>query len=216
LSTTGTGEREGGRTLPAWVPTVLMVLMMMVALSFTAWFSASVTTRPAYLTMSAEAPPLPTGGSAWGPAFSVEPERDSGVAPATATPPADSDDESAPFEVEWSTLAGLDFTTGVMTEELRALDGRRVRMPGFMVPLEDTAVEVTEFLLVPYFGACIHYPPPPPNQMVYVRMQSDERTRVSFWHPLWVEGRLEIVEVDSPYGAVSFHLTGQRIAPYEE
>ena len=47
-------------------------------------------------------------------------------------------------------------------------DGKRVKIPGFVVPLEGTPELTTEFLLVPYFGACIHVPPPASNQIVYV------------------------------------------------
>ena len=47
--------------------------------------------------------------------------------------------------------------------------GDRVRLPGYVVPLDFEGTRVTGFLLVPYMGACIHVPPPPPNQIVYVR-----------------------------------------------
>ncbi len=51
----------------------------------------------------------------------------------------------------------------------KSLDGATVRLPGFIVPLEGVkSGDVSEFLLVPYFGSCIHVPPPPPNQIVYV------------------------------------------------
>ncbi len=55
---------------------------------------------------------------------------------------------------------------------VRELDGQRVKIPGFVVPLEsDEGGKMTEFFLVPYFGACIHVPPPPPNQIVYVTLE---------------------------------------------
>ena len=49
------------------------------------------------------------------------------------------------------------------------LNGSTVKIPGFVIPLEGDENTVTEFLLVPYFGACIHVPPPPPNQIIYVK-----------------------------------------------
>ena len=49
------------------------------------------------------------------------------------------------------------------------LDGQEVRLPGFMVPTDSEGTETSEFLLVPYFGACIHVPPPPSNPIVYVK-----------------------------------------------
>ncbi|RKF13278.1 DUF3299 domain-containing protein [Alginatibacterium sediminis] len=68
--------------------------------------------------------------------------------------------------------------------------GKDIRIPGFVVPLETKGELITEFLLVPYMGACIHYPPPPANQIVYV--QSDEGVMLEdIWEPVWIEGRLE-------------------------
>ena len=69
------------------------------------------------------------------------------------------------------------------------LDGRVVKMPGFALPLEFTGTAVTEFLLVPYVGACIHVPPPPPNQIVHVR--SAKGFQISeLYMPVWVTGRM--------------------------
>lgn len=68
--------------------------------------------------------------------------------------------------------------------------GRTIRMPGYILPLEyQMSGTVQEFLLVPYFGACIHMPPPPPNQIVYVT--SDEPVTIEqMWDPVWVIGEL--------------------------
>src|SRR5947207_614328 len=81
-----------------------------------------------------------------------------------------------------------------------AVDNKLVSIPGFMVPLEDDADQVTEFILVPFAGACIHVPPPPPNQMVYVKLQRDHKAKMSFTEPIMVTGRLHVTTVDSPYG----------------
>ena len=72
----------------------------------------------------------------------------------------------------------------------QALIGQTVRMPGFILPLDyQPGGAIDEFLLVPYFGACIHTPPPPPNQIVYVTL--DEPLRVDrLWDPVWVTGEL--------------------------
>jgi len=70
-----------------------------------------------------------------------------------------------------------------------ALDGQTIRLPGYVLPLEITGKRVTEFLLVPWVGACIHTPPPPPNQIVHVK--SDTPFEVtSLFAPVWVTGRL--------------------------
>lgn len=116
--------------------------------------------------------------------------------------------------VNWRMLLGLNYRTGEVNDALKAFDGKRVRVPGFMVPLEDGIDGVDEFLLVPYFGACIHTPPPPPNQMVYVKMERGRRVKVDIWNPVWVEGTLKIQEIDSPYGAVGFELAAITVSPY--
>jgi uncharacterized protein len=115
---------------------------------------------------------------------------------------------------DWRMLAGLDYNTGQMTDGLRAVNGKRVRVPGYMVPLDDSARGVTEFILVPYYGACIHTPPPPPNQMVYVKMTGNRRVEVNLWEPIWIEGELNVSEVDSPYGAIGHQLAGVTVTPY--
>ncbi len=116
---------------------------------------------------------------------------------------------------DWRLLAGLDYESGSVSADLQAVDGKRVRVPGYMVPLDDSATGVTEFILVPYYGACIHTPPPPPNQMVYVRMNGNRRVDVNLWDPIWIEGDLNISEIDSPYGAIGHQLTGISVSPYQ-
>lgn len=120
-----------------------------------------------------------------------------------------------PVEIDWRTLAGLDHRTGQMNDLLRRLDGRVVQLPGFIVPLEDDAALISEFLLVPYFGACVHVPPPPPNQMVHVVMADGQRARMAWWLPVWIEGTLRVASHDSPYGVAGFQLVGHRVTPYE-
>jgi hypothetical protein len=149
----------------------------------------------------------------------------SGEAPARASATSDATAGSIPvFDVsdvaadsvpvvDWRMLSGLNFRTGQKTAQLEKLQGKRVRIPGFMVPLEDEADGVTEFLLVPYYGACIHTPPPPPNQIVYVRMK--KKVRVDMYSPIWVEGPLKIQNTDSYYGTVGYQLEGLTTKPYE-
>lgn len=74
------------------------------------------------------------------------------------------------------------------------LDGETIRMPGYLLPLDITDGEVTEFLLVPWVGACIHTPPPPPNQIVYVQATTPWEVR-SQWEPVFVEGQLVVGDV---------------------
>ena len=120
-----------------------------------------------------------------------------------------------PPVVMWDVLAALDYRDGTIGDELSPFVGKEVRVPGFMVPLEDFANEVSEFLLVPYVGACVHTPPPPPNQLVYVKMEGQQSVEVSFWDPVWIYGKLEVEETENVYGSVSFLLSGTEVKPYE-
>ncbi len=71
------------------------------------------------------------------------------------------------------------------------LDGKRLKMPGYALPLEYEGKKVKEFLLVPWVGACIHTPPPPPNQIVYVSLEQGFEVRSRF-EPVWVTGKMEV------------------------
>ncbi|WP_084166377.1 DUF3299 domain-containing protein [Stutzerimonas azotifigens] len=95
------------------------------------------------------------------------------------------------------------------------LDGQEVRLPGYVVPLEmlDDG-RVVEFLLVPYFGACIHVPPPPSNQIVHVR--TDQAFQLeALWQPFWAEGRLRVEQVSSDLAEAGYRMQAERIYPYE-
>ena len=69
------------------------------------------------------------------------------------------------------------------------LDGKLVRLPGYLLPLEFSGKQVTEFLLVPWVGACIHTPPPPPNQIVHVKADKPFEVKGMF-DAVWVTGRM--------------------------
>ena len=81
-----------------------------------------------------------------------------------------------------------------------ALDNELIRMPGYLLPLEFSGQRVTEFLLVPYVGACIHSPPPPPNQIVYVKPDKPVEVKSTF-AAVWVTGRMS-----TRAGSKSLHL----------
>jgi hypothetical protein len=116
-------------------------------------------------------------------------------------------------EVDWKMLAELDYLTGKGPVELTSLDGKLVRIPGFMVPLEDNQRTVIEFLLVPSPQACIHVPPPPPNQMVLVEMPESAEAQVAYG-PIWIYGKLMLHSKRHLYGESSFTMKGERIEPY--
>jgi hypothetical protein len=96
-----------------------------------------------------------------------------------------------------------------------ALNGTAVKIPGFVVPLDVGADgSVKEFFLVPYFGACIHVPPPPPNQIVYVKLEKGVKVD-SLYDALWVIGRLRTESKNSRLGAAAYTLDGDKIEPYK-
>jgi hypothetical protein len=118
--------------------------------------------------------------------------------------------------VDWRMLGGLNYENGEMTDTLKKLNGKVVKIPGFIVPLEDYMEEAAEFLLVPYFGACVHTPPPPPNQLVYVKMTDKKKLKVGLWDAVWMYGTLKVEYIESVFGPASYTLSGLRTAPYGE
>ncbi len=117
-------------------------------------------------------------------------------------------------ELDWRVLSEMDYITGKAPETLSALNGKIVRIPGFMVPLEDNQKAVVEFLLVPSPQACIHVPPPPPNQMVLVHMEEGKGTEAAVG-PIWIYGELSIGPQRHMYGESSFTMKGLRVEPYQ-
>lgn len=131
----------------------------------------------------------------------------------TAVPAAAMPD-GAFASVDWRTLAGLDYENGKVSDTLKKLDGQHVRVPGFIVPLDDADTDGAEFLLVPYYGACVHTPPPPPNQMAFVQMVGNKSVKLGLFDAVWLEGTLRITNYDSPYGQVGFKIEGINMKPY--
>lgn len=95
------------------------------------------------------------------------------------------------------------------------LDGKRIRIPGFVVPLESDGEAIHEFLLVPYFGACIHVPPPPANQLIHV-MPDQEIPAAWNMVPVWVSGILTVARFNSELGSAGYQMRGIRVEEYKE
>lgn len=91
-----------------------------------------------------------------------------------------------------------------------ALAGTDVRLPGYVVPLEASDQGLREFLLVPYFGACIHSPPPPSNQIVMCRAEPGHKG-LRAMDAVWVSGRLQVERSASDMGAVGYAMRVVRI-----
>ncbi|GGB51309.1 hypothetical protein GCM10011502_25530 [Oceanisphaera marina] len=95
-----------------------------------------------------------------------------------------------------------------------SLNGKKVRLPGFVVPLEGDSQQITAFLLVPYFGACIHVPPPPTNQIVYVEYPAGAKVD-DLWDAVWVTGTLHTSGASHEMGDAAYSLQGTSVSPYQ-
>jgi len=93
-----------------------------------------------------------------------------------------------------------------------AMNGAEIKIPGFIVPLEEAKGEVTEFLLVPYFGACIHTPPPPANQILHVVTPKGAKFRAM--DTVWVTGKLQTLRNDSMMGVSGYHVNASSVTKY--
>ena len=94
---------------------------------------------------------------------------------------------------------------------------KKVRLPGYVVPLDAERSEKREFLLVPYLGACIHTPPPPANQIVLIRptAQSKIKKLPESMDIVWVEGEIKEGRVATSQGVSGYLLEAVSVAPYE-
>lgn len=95
-----------------------------------------------------------------------------------------------------------------------ALDGTLIRMPGYIVPLDSRADGTMEFILVPYQGACIHVPPPPPNQLVYVTSQTPWKSE-TMWDAVWVTGRIGAHPRSTDLAEIGYEMQAQKIELYD-
>lgn len=95
-----------------------------------------------------------------------------------------------------------------------ALDGASVKLPGYIIPLEMGANGVTTFILVPYVGACIHVPPPPPNQLVFVSTQTPWPSD-NLWDAVWVSGQLTARMQSTEIAEIGYHIVADKVEIYE-
>ncbi|MGV6819587.1 MAG: DUF3299 domain-containing protein [Parvularcula sp.] len=126
-----------------------------------------------------------------------------------------------PEEEQGQTTAAIDHSGGPMEQTgssatVDALDGQYIAMPGFMLPLDYTEKgKVTAFLLVPYYGACIHVPPPPPNQIVYVDTAGKPVKSRGLWDRVTVTGTMVIKRNDNGLGDAAYTLELEKLEQYK-
>ena len=175
----------------------------------------------------------------------VDPDLEGAAVAATAVAPTPAPgDDTATLELEWDALIPDDFRPDKLLEEFQVediadddpraqelmdrlrevwdqapvrddLDGRLVKLPGFVVPVEADADETTGFLLVPYYGACVHVPPPPANQTVYVVTETGKGTRPELFDVIWVTGTMSVKRIDNDIAEAGYTLYANDIAPYD-
>lgn len=162
--------------------------------------------------------------------FRVKADLDLGLITADSPEIKESDKILARIKEDGFDIAELERQLDEIEEELdrrdvmvnRDLDGSIVRIPGYALPLEMTEGGITEFLLVPYVGACIHVPPPPPNQMVFVKLREEYEVK-SLFDPVWITGQLRVEQASRSLNyvdgtsdvATGYALSGVTIEPYE-
>ncbi len=94
------------------------------------------------------------------------------------------------------------------------LDEVQVKIAGYVLPLDFESTTIKEFLLVPYVGACIHVPPPPPNQIIYVT--SEDGIKVGgMYEPVWATGTLQTSSTSNEFADVGYTMTLEVAEPYE-
>jgi len=124
----------------------------------------------------------------------------------------------------------LDALEGMMAEEeaasryyaalksakvVESFNGKNVKLPGFIVPLQaDEENRVTEFFIVPYFGACLHLPPPPPNQIVYAKVEKGFNLN-SMHDAYWFEGKVTVADTKRDLGHSAYSLDVESVYLYE-
>ena len=139
--------------------------------------------------------------------------------------PADWDPMKSFKSANFGMFSDSDPRAAAMLKEMReawdnapvnnAMDGAQVRIPGYVVPLEESKNGLKEFLLVPYFGACIHSPPPPANQIIHINRKEPVKG-VHSMDPVWVTGTLKTLRSDTFMGATGYRMEAMTVEAYTE
>ena len=114
------------------------------------------------------------------------------------------------------------FFEGVQPEALSAdeapvvpeMDGQLISLPGYVVPVRSVGEDLQEFLLVPYFGACVHVPPPPPNQIVLVTLDKPIRLKDPY-DAYWVTGVLSTKSASTTLAQTGYTMSGQGLELFD-
>ena len=109
----------------------------------------------------------------------------------------------------------MSYITKLMNQVQPELNNTYVKMPGYLVPLNLTRNQMaTEFLLVPSQGACIHTPPPPPNQTVYLTIKEGMKVTEAASIPYWITGKLTTQKKTSEYTDALYSMQVEEVVKY--
>ncbi|ODS24317.1 hypothetical protein AB835_04370 [Candidatus Endobugula sertula] len=102
----------------------------------------------------------------------------------------------------------------ISTRVVSEMNGQAIRIPGFIVPLEfNDEQTITQFFLVPFFGACIHVPPP--NQIIFVDYPEGLKLE-ALYDPFWVSGIITTSFIENELATATYSLRMQYFDNYTE
>ena len=114
-------------------------------------------------------------------------------------------------------LSGHSFGVQQSGAVVPELNGKRVKIPAFVVPLDGDEDSLSELLLVPYFGACIHVPPPPSNQIIYYNSDKDsiDVGKLDLYRPVWATGTLITEDTDHELAQIGYRMDIEFLEEYK-
>ena len=130
-----------------------------------------------------------------------------------------SSSNATPKEISWDDL--IPWTAVFDPSEVKfneKLNNKEVKIPGYIIPLEYEGQDIKTFLLVPYIGACIHVPPPPANQIVYVDTAAAWDS-LDWWEPVYVTGTIKIESRQMEFFEmvdIGYEILAGNVESYEE
>lgn len=124
-----------------------------------------------------------------------------------------------PEPIDYSSFFHDPFSAGASQPDddapvVEALDAELVTLDGWLVPLEWEMEKIREFLFVPWFGACIHVPPPPSNQIIRLTLAEGVPER-SMFEPQTLTGRIQIERSSSDLAMASYRVVDGKVEPAE-
>jgi uncharacterized protein len=133
-----------------------------------------------------------------------------GATPGAAPGSASHDPTAVQGDAKWMSGANKGPSSAPPAPIVAELNGKRVRLGGYVVPLDFDATKVTEFLLVPFVGACIHVPPPPANQIIFVKLSAGFEVGGTF-DPVTVTGKLSAAQTFTGLAETGYSIDAETV-----